>query len=274
MIYINGQAVAPVKTSILDHNVRFKVDGADYYIASCLNGGSVSAPPNPEKSGMYFNAWKDGNDNVISFPYVPSGNIDLSASFVNWRSVDYIQSSASENQYIDTGYVPNGNSKFECVFEILALADFKAPFGIRNDATDNIYIWINGSGRFFVGWGNSDTYSGSNGNIALNKKYKFELSAGQVTLTNVTTSEVVKQGTFTAGTINTALTMFLFKDNNLPNTANGAFKMYSFKIYENDTLVKDFVPVATADNVGAMVDTISGTLFLNDGVGDFTYGEV
>jgi len=271
MMYVNGQAVAPTKTSILDHNVLFKVDGADYYIASCLNGGSVSAPPNPEKSGWVFNAWKDGNDNVISFPYIPSGNIELSASFVNWQPVDWIASSNTQNQYIDTGYIPNANSKFECVFEMLSnTAQFRGIFGTYGLNTDKIFARIESSGRPYFGWGAENSYWGTSGNFKFNRKYKIEFDSTQVIITDFVTGNV-ETHTFTGGTINTDKHIWLFKINDLDTNCHN--KIYSFKIFESGTLVKNFEPVAV-DNKGAMLDTISGTVYLNDGVGDFTYGEV
>ena len=56
----------------------FKVDGADYYIASCKNSGYITAPVNPTVTSGSFNGWKIG-DTAITFPYAPSGNVTIVA---------------------------------------------------------------------------------------------------------------------------------------------------------------------------------------------------
>lgn len=48
-------------------------------------------------------------------------------------------------------------------------------------------------------------------------------------------------------------------------------KIYDAKIYQNDVLVRDFIPVRI-DTVGYLYDTVSGELFGNLGTGSFTLG--
>lgn len=48
-------------------------------------------------------------------------------------------------------------------------------------------------------------------------------------------------------------------------------KCYGFKIYDGDTLLRDFVPVRNG-SVGGLYDKVSETLFTNSGTGSFTYG--
>jgi len=68
------------------YTVTFKVDGEDYYIASCQQSESITEPPVPTvETGKTFTGWKDGNGNVISFPYTPTTNIELTANIVNYN---------------------------------------------------------------------------------------------------------------------------------------------------------------------------------------------
>ena len=50
-----------------------------------------------------------------------------------------------------------------------------------------------------------------------------------------------------------------------------AFKLYYFKAYQNDDMVRNFVP-AKHDNVVGMYDTVSGQFFTNAGTGVFIAG--
>jgi hypothetical protein len=48
-------------------------------------------------------------------------------------------------------------------------------------------------------------------------------------------------------------------------------KLFSAKIYNNDDVVRDFIPVRVG-NVGYLYDRVSGQLFGNDGTGGFIVG--
>ncbi len=51
--------------------------------------------------------------------------------------------------------------------------------------------------------------------------------------------------------------------------------VYSFKVYQNNTLVLNLVPAQrNSDNVIGMYDTVSGQFFTNQGTGEFTAGPV
>ena len=65
--------------SNIGYEVKFKVDGNDYYVAQCLQGESITAPPTPTNmQGGIFAAWQLNNTDV-SFPFTPSANIELIA---------------------------------------------------------------------------------------------------------------------------------------------------------------------------------------------------
>lgn len=66
--------------------------------------------------------------------------------------------------------------------------------------------------------------------------------------------------------------IYLFSTNNAGTAGAGlAYYLYSAKIWNGDTLVRDYVPVRK-DGVGYLYDKVSGQLFGNQGTGSFTYG--
>lgn len=74
----------------IGYQVEFKVDGEDYYVASCKQGESISEPPAyTPTAGMFF-GWKDNNYNLITFPYTPNDNIELYARLVNAPSEERV----------------------------------------------------------------------------------------------------------------------------------------------------------------------------------------
>ena len=48
-------------------------------------------------------------------------------------------------------------------------------------------------------------------------------------------------------------------------------RIYEFKLWDNDVLVRDMVPVLNGSSVPGMYDKITGTFYQNLGTGDFTY---
>lgn len=71
-----------VDTGNVGYQVKFKVDGNDYYVASCRQGESITEPPMPTKQGYNFSGWKLNNANV-EFPYTPNEDIEFNASFTD-----------------------------------------------------------------------------------------------------------------------------------------------------------------------------------------------
>ena len=51
-----------------------------------------------------------------------------------------------------------------------------------------------------------------------------------------------------------------------------SLRISSFKAWENDTLIRDFIPVLDRDMRPAMYDRVTGKLFYNKGTGEFVIG--
>ena len=71
----------------IGYQVKFKVDGNDYYIASCQQGESITEPPKPTKTGSTFTKWQDTELNYIEFPFTPQSDITCNAV---WGSGDLL----------------------------------------------------------------------------------------------------------------------------------------------------------------------------------------
>lgn len=94
--------------------VTFKVDDADYYIASCEAGGTITEPPAPSKTEMYFGSWQlNGSD--VMFPYTPNADVELTAHFVDFSQREWIKSSGA---YIDTDIMTDIDDRYEIDFDV------------------------------------------------------------------------------------------------------------------------------------------------------------
>lgn len=68
----------------IGYTVTFQVDAETYYIAECLEGDTITAPPTPTGTGA-FQHWEDSDHNTITFPYTPSADITLSSVFAQYH---------------------------------------------------------------------------------------------------------------------------------------------------------------------------------------------
>lgn len=77
------------------YTVTFKVDGNDYYIASCQQGENITEPPTPTSQTGTFTAWQiNGVD--VSFPYTPSADVELTAHFATVRTEMELDTAGTE----------------------------------------------------------------------------------------------------------------------------------------------------------------------------------
>lgn len=64
--------------SNIGYEVKFKVDGNDYYVASCQQGESITEPPTPTMQSGTFAFWRLNGINV-AFPFTPNADCTLEA---------------------------------------------------------------------------------------------------------------------------------------------------------------------------------------------------
>ncbi len=131
------------------------------------------------------------------------------------------------------------------------------------------YFDSDSNGRFLFrmdGMSSAITYTG----FKLNTIYTAELSGTKMEFT-------LEDGTvsFASGVaisdFSSTVPMLLFKAQNVGGTGlNG--KVYSCKIYHQDSLVRDFQPCLDAEGVPCMFDFVSRKPFYNVGTGSFTWG--
>ena len=201
-----------------------------------------------------------------------------------YKELDYIQSSGT--QYIDTLYKPNSNTKVEC-----KIAVTQATGSSESMRYAKIYGAMSGGITYR---GQADTTSKIIGTgFYLNTRDYQVNSANQFSFNTIYTIiqdknqlyiDDVLQGTSTFVTFSGNYNMFIFTTNGngqsandgLPNTTQAiCMKLYYFKIYDNNVLVRDFIPVNSLklpENNICLYDKVSKTFFINKGTGTFIAG--
>lgn len=194
-----------------------------------------------------------------------------------YTELEYIESSGT--QYINTGVVlgqdyTNTNIKLEYDALINSGANWQVCGTL---GTDGIYIGVNSSDIIYYGTGFSDTSTGVT-NPFVKCKYINDAKNGVIKVTNLSTNTDIVNLTHTPVTKTTVLPMILFGFSTSATTISQykmSGKMYNAKIYNNNELIRHFIPAKRlSDSVVGMYDLISNTFFTNRGTGSFVAGPV
>lgn len=179
-----------------------------------------------------------------------------------YAKLAYIQSSGT--QYIDTGVVPTANTRLDLSFIPNA-----------EGQSDNA--------MFGASWSNDGfLLTAYKGNVRFHSKgYYIDLAKNTSNLntmscspTSVTINGVTHKMTGT-GTDTQAHTIYLFwvGDESSPNN-KGYYKLYSCQIYDNGTLVRDYVPCIDSNGNVGLYDIVNKKFYGNEGTGVFIGSEV
>ena len=180
-----------------------------------------------------------------------------------YRQVEYIESSGT--QYIDTGFMPNGNTRVLCDFQLTrAFDESRAVFGARTSGTSQLYVLFHiGSNSF-----RNDYYNNIEKINVANELARMIVDKNK----NVTTLDGNTQ-TYTAVTTATTCTMLLFAANYAGKVDYLAYaKIYSCQIYDNGTLIRDYVPCINPSGEAGLYDLVYGVFYGNAGTGVFAVG--
>ena len=175
-----------------------------------------------------------------------------------YTELTYIESTGT--QYINTGIVPNNNTKVKYTFASAANDSDPARilWGSRTSGT-----YQTSTDQFYAGctpnnnqcWYYSATQQNVLSSYIPNKKYTFE-----VINTNATTAATQP--------------IYLFGLNNIGTAApNPDWRVYSFEVYDDSVLIRNLIPAKNSSGVVGMYDTVSGQFFTNSGSGSFLPGK-
>lgn len=184
----------------------------------------------------------------------------------NVEQLEYIESTGT--QYIDTGVKLNQNSKVE--MEIALAEGMTNIFGSRTSATQNNFTIVFASSTGVA----IDFQNYSNNRllvdipVSLDSPIYYSISKDELKIGD-TVKTVQNYSSF-----ETPQTAYIFDISGNPwikTKAKG--RLYYCKIYDGDTLVRDFVPVIDGSNIACLYDRVEKKCYYNAGTGTFSYGE-
>lgn len=179
--------------------------------------------------------------------------------------IEYIQSSGT--QYIDSNFIPKTTTRTIMKAEPMAWSAWSAFFGTRNESSPTA----------------SQAYIAAIPTATSYRSDYFGSSLTAETSTVIQTTNIDKNKnicsfnnimiTNTSSTANATANMFLLALNDV-GTAKYflSAKLYSCRIYDGNTLVRDFIPIKTTTNIYGLWDKVNKVFYKNAGTGTFTGG--
>lgn len=189
-----------------------------------------------------------------------------------YKRVEYLESDSTA--YIDTGVSgANNNLKIEMGFSYSKFTAYGYFFSNYESETANVTRFcLNGTD---TSWGlayiNTKSQYGAiyTSNFTKNNFHTFVLTKTSVSIDgNTTTNNNPPVGT--ANTKN--IILFNRGSGSYAEKRDIGMRCYYFRIYDNDVLVRDFIPVLDNAGIPALYDKVNGGIYYNQGTGDFTYG--
>lgn len=171
-----------------------------------------------------------------------------------YTKLEYIESTGT--QYISTGITPTENTKV--VIEFNSSNSSGVVFGQDSGYKVNAFMFAMTAVVF--------DSTKKDISISANTKHIVQVAPKAFKVDNGSSQYIY------ANKVNAAYPMFLFGNNRNGKFSEGvAMKLYSFKVYENDVLIADYIPCKQGNAVG-LYDDVAGAMNLPLGTGDFTAG--
>ena len=185
-----------------------------------------------------------------------------------YQQVEYIESTGT--QYIDTGIKLNQDSKI--ITEIQLTNDGSQPnamFGSRTSSTENNFECVSSSSSSVGIRIDFQSYETNRLTTQFNNEKNYILISKTLMQIGEHTKRQISYTDF-----ETPSNCYIFYVSGESIYGQKArMKLYNFKIYQNDVLIKDFIPCyKKINNEIGLYDLVSNTFFTNAGTGTFNKG--
>lgn len=197
---------------------------------------------------------------IPTLPLVPNGYTEL----------DYIETTGT--QYIDTGFVPNQDTRVVCEFRVVTITNLGGIYGARSSVANNDFS-LRTSYTSAAGNRWQPCYNNEYGTFT---DVPVDTTQWHIADQNKNTFyfDGVLRPTFTYAkfTAPRPVTIGAIKNNSSINYSKCRFR--TFRIYDNGVTVRYFIPCKNPDGEVGMYDTVNDVFYSNAGTGEFLYGEL
>ena len=185
-----------------------------------------------------------------------------------YQQVEYLESTGT--QYIDTEFIPHHYPIMQVEYQAVSIpapGERQSLFGSSIEKSSRFLLSYNGASLTGIG----DGFSTKNHNLCRDKK-RHICVINTKTLTiyiddilAVNANEFLNDNNFT-------VLLFAFNRSGVA-TGMSKTKIFFAKCWNDDTLVRDFIPCyRKADNEAGLYDLVNGKFYTNKGTGEFILG--
>ena len=179
-----------------------------------------------------------------------------------YTEVEYIQNTGTS--YLDTNFVPNQDTRIVADMQLVTLNDYPRLFGAGGwNAADGINVDYEG-GHLLISWFGKTSWTQTT--LATNyNRHIYDLNKNYLYVDET----LLTSNTYTTKTASDHLAVFAYIRNGRPTTSNADMlkecfkgKLWSFKVYDNGTLVRDLVPcIKDSDNTVGAYDIVNDVFY-------------
>ena len=184
-----------------------------------------------------------------------------------YTRLEYIESTGT--QYIDTGFKPNQDTRVVADMYLLSTNSNVAAdclFGARTSASSKAFAvqYNNTSGRLQYFYGDGNTYTSSS---IPNSRTICDANKNILSYNG-------KEITRTYTPLQCEYSLYLFALNNVGKVSSQSIaRLYSCQIYDNGTLVRDYIPVKDSNGVAGLYDKVNNVFYQSNSDSNFIAGK-
>lgn len=212
----------------------------------------------------------NASNEVITISYVTDDmTLTYSQSIKVRKLLEYIRSTGT--QYIDTGVIPKSTTRLVMKLKYNDITRRQQHGWGSSGSKESFFMGIDGTNLEFIASVSNSYKVIYTGISADSNVHIFDIKRGSQKLDGI---EYGAEDTI-GDTATTGQTLYLFamhaEWNSIPNDCCDCDVQYC-KIYDGDTLVRDYIPSADPDDVACLYDKVTKAFYYNKGSGLFVAG--
>lgn len=193
-----------------------------------------------------------------------------------YTQLEFIQSTGS--QYINTEITAKSSISTKIIFEASNNgSDFQSVFGGDGGSSVSyrgLAFDINNQGKFSYNYYGATAVSPNSRIVRFDNKLIFQnkYNIGVISSVENAIAQSISSNTNTFDYNNVDL--YIFASSREGNAiCHSNLKLYSCKIWDNEELVRDFIPAKNENGVVCLYDKVNKEFYYNQGTGDFIGGD-
>lgn len=259
----SGSGSASISSDVnegIDREQSIKVETTDKSVSATL---VVSQEGLREKFIPY-----DGD-----FILADGGTFNVLKDVNPYTEIEYIETTGT--QYIDTGMIGDLDTSYEIEASTSSTTDgFMVLFGSRLSASSRVISTLVNPKTNIVNDFGDYTSTRQSYPMTSNVRYRMFNSKSERSVYDYESGNIDTVTTKYTSNFETPTNLYIGYKSSVftESMINFQGRIYSCKIWQNDILVRDFIPVLDNEGVACLYEKVSGEFYYNQGTGDFIAG--